>query len=256
MVRLDLNADVGEGVGQYSLGSDPEILQYVTSANIACGFHAGDPVIMRRTVLAAKERGVRIGAHPAYPDLQGFGRREMTLSPEEVRDAVLYQIGALQAFARACGMRLQHVKPHGALYNVASKDRAVAKAIAGAVAEADSTLILVGLAGSALLEAGRAVGLKVAGEAFADRAYTEEGTLLSRQLPGAVITDAREAALRAVQIAQGKVRTISGREITIRAETLCIHGDTPGAPEMARRIREGLEAAGVHIVPLEEILGS
>lgn len=255
MIRLDLNADVGEGFSQRSLGSDPEILQYVTSANIACGFHAGDPTVMRRTILVAKERGVRIGAHPGYPDLQGFGRREMSLAPEEVRDAVLYQIGALQALAKACGMRLQHVKPHGALYNVASKDSAVAKAIAVAVAEADSSLILVGLAGSALLAAGRAMGLKVAGEAFVDRAYTDEGTLLSRRLPGAVITDEVEAAARAVQIAQGKIRTVSGREITVKAETLCIHGDTPGAPAMARRIREGLEAAGVHIFPLEEVLG-
>ena len=255
MVRLDLNADVGESFGQYHLGSDPEILEYVTSANIACGLHAGDPVIMRRTILATKERGVRIGAHPGYPDLQGFGRREMSLTPEEVRDVVLYQIGALQAFAKACGMRLQHVKPHGALYNVASKDQAVAKAIAVAVVEADPTLILVGLAGSALLEAGRAMGLKVAGEAFADRAYTDEGVLLSRRLPGAVITDVGEAVARAVQIAQGKIRTVSGREITVKAETLCIHGDTPGAPEMARQIRKGLKAAGVHISPLEEVLG-
>lgn len=255
MIRLDLNADVGEGFSQHSLGSDPEILQYVTSANIACGFHAGDPTVMRRTILVAKERGVRIGAHPGYPDLQGFGRREMSLAPEEVRDAVLYQIGALQALAKACGMRLQHVKPHGALYNVASKDSAVAKAIAVAVAEADASLILVGLAGSALLAAGRAMGLKVAGEAFVDRAYTDEGTLLSRRLPGAVITDEVEAAARAVQIATGKIRTVSGREITVKAETLCIHGDTPGAPAMARRIREGLEAAGVHIFPLEEVLG-
>lgn len=255
MIRLDLNADVGEGFGQYRLGSDPEILQYVTSANIACGLHAGDPAVMRRTILAAKERKVRIGAHPGYPDLQGFGRREMGLTPEEVRDVVLYQIGALQAFARACGVRLQHVKAHGALYNAAARDRAVAQAVAEAVAEADADLILVGLAGSALLEAGRAMGLTVAGEAFADRAYTEEGALLSRRLPGAVITDPGEAAARAVQIARGKVRTVSGREIAIRAETLCIHGDTPSVPEMARRIREGLTVAGIRISPLEEVLG-
>lgn len=253
-MRIDLNCDMGEAFGIYRLGDDAELMKSITSANVACGFHAGDPVIMRRTVLLAKAHGVRVGAHPSFPDLQGFGRRVMELSPAEIKDGVLYQIGALSAFAKAAGMGLQHVKPHGALYNVAARDPQVARAIAEAVVEAGDDLILVGLYGSELIEAGRRVGLRVAREAFLDRAYNEDGTLVSRKLPGSVIHDAEEIVSRVLQMVKGRIVAITGKEITLRPDTICLHGDTPGAARLAKLIRKRLEEAGMKPTPMGEFL--
>jgi UPF0271 protein len=247
-MQIDLNCDMGEGFGRWSLGDDEALLGVVTSANVACGLHAGDPQTMRATLRLARERGVAVGAHPAYPDLQGFGRRAMALSPAEVRDCVLYQLGALAAFARAEGVPLRHVKPHGALYNVAARDPATAEAIAQAVAEFDRALVLVGLAGSLLVDAGRALGLAVAEEAFADRAYEPDGSLRDRRLPGALLPSHEAAVAQALSIARhGAARAYSGETVRLRADTLCIHGDTPGAPAFARAVRAALEAAGVAV---------
>ncbi|MBI3989533.1 MAG: LamB/YcsF family protein [candidate division NC10 bacterium] len=251
---IDLNCDMGEAFGIYRLGDDAELMRYITSANVACGFHAGDPVIMRRTVLLAKQYEVRVGAHPSFPDLQGFGRRVIELSPSETKDCVLYQVGALLAFAKAAGVQLQHVKPHGALYNVAARDPEVARAVAEAVAEAGDHLVLVGLYGSELIEAGKKVGLRVAQEAFADRAYNEDGTLVSRRLPGSVIHDAEEVAGRVLQLVAGRTVAITGKEILLRPDTICLHGDTPGAGGLAKLIRARLEEAGIKPTPMGEFL--
>ena len=246
-MRVDLNADAGESFGAWALGDDAALLESVTSVNVACGFHAGDPSIIRRTIRLAARAGVRVGAHPGYPDLQGFGRRTMALGPGEVEDIVLYQVSAVLGMARAEGVRLAHVKPHGALYNQAARDPALAAAIARAVVSLESGLMLVALAGSALLQAGVDAGLPVAAEAFADRAYFADGTLAPRHLGGAVIRDVDVVAARAVTIVrEGRVRTLDGEaDVSVRADTLCIHGDTPGAATLARVIRTALEAAGV-----------
>jgi UPF0271 protein len=250
-MSIDLNCDMGESFGRYSLGTDIEIMPYITSANIACGLHASDPLVMDRTVRLAKDRGVGIGAHPGFPDLQGFGRRTMYLSQDEAESFILYQVSALAGFAQAAGTRLVHVKPHGAMYNLAAKDRDLAGAIARGVARFDSTLILVGLANSVLVDAGQEAGLPVAREAFADRAYEDDGSLRPRQLPGAVLQDASQAAEQAVRIARdGRVIAHSGREIPVQAETLCIHGDTPTALTIAGAIRQALADAGVEVAPL------
>ena len=250
-MRIDLNCDMGEGYGRWSLGDDEALLALVTSANVACGVHAGDPQTLRRSLRLARERGVAVGAHPSYPDLQGFGRRVMALSPDEVRDCVLYQLGALSGFARAEGVALRHVKPHGALYNVAARDAAIAEAIAHAVREFDPSLVLVGLAGSLLIDAGRALGLPVAEEAFADRAYEPDGSLRDRRLPGAVLASHEAAVAQALAIVRdGAVRAFSGELVPLRADTLCIHGDTPGAAAFAQAVRAGLEACGVQISAL------
>ena len=249
-LRVDLNCDVGESFGRYTLGDDEGVLQHVTSANIACGFHAGDPIIMRRTVRLALRLGVAIGAHPGFPDLGGFGRRELHAAPDEVEAMVLYQVAALAGIAAAEGGRLQHVKPHGALYNMAARDRALADAVARGVAAAAAELVLVGLSGSRLLDAGRAAGLAVASEAFADRAYDGRGALLARRLPGAVIGDADTAARRVLQmIREGAVTAVSGERVALRADTVCIHGDTPGAASLAATVRAGLLAANVLVAP-------
>ncbi len=243
---IDLNSDMGESFGAYTLGHDAALLDSVSSANVACGFHGGDPRVMAATVALAREKGVAVGAHPSYPDLVGFGRREMAISPQEAYADLLYQLGALYAFCRAAGIPLQHVKPHGAIYNRAAVDEPLADALARAVAAFDRELILVGLPNSATERAARAAGIPYAREAFADRAYNPDGTLASRKLPGAVISDPQEVARRAVtMVTQGRVRTIEGGEIALEAETLCIHGDTPGAPELARSVRAALEQAGV-----------
>ena len=224
---------------------------WVTSANIACGYHAGDPIVMDRTVRLAIENGVGIGAHPAFPDLQGFGRRGMQLTPEEAEAFVLYQIGALAAFAKAAGAELVHVKSHGALYNLAARDRPLAEAIARAVARFSRQLILVGLANSLLVEAGVEAGLPVAREAFADRAYEADGSLRSRRLPGAVLEDPAQAAEQVVRIVrEGLVVAYTGEEVLVRAETICLHGDTPTAIEIAKTIRGRLEAAGIEVAPM------
>jgi UPF0271 protein len=250
MTTIDLNCDMGESFGAWTMGQDADVLAHVTSANIACGFHAGDPLTMRRTVAAAVTRGVAIGAHPSLPDLAGFGRREMRVSTDETYAMTLYQIGALAAVAHAAGARLHHVKPHGALYNMAAKDRALADAIASAVRDFDGALILVGLAGSELPRAGEAAGLCVAHEAFADRRYEADGSLMARSKCGAVIDDTDTAVAQAIAIAsRGEAQTPNGT-LRVRADTICVHGDRPDAAIFARRLREGLEAAGLSIAPL------
>jgi UPF0271 protein len=246
---IDLNADLGEGFGAWSMGADAELLACVSSANVACGFHAGDPVVIDRTVALAVEKGVALGAHPGHWDLRGFGRRAIAAEPDEVERDVLYQTGALAAFARSHGARLVHVKPHGALYNQAASDPALARAIARGVARFDRGLALVGLAGSAAMrEAAKAEGLRFAAEAFADRAYEGDGRLASRRLPGALIDDPGRAALQALRIARdGVVVARDGSELALAADTLCLHGDTPGAAASARAVREALERAGVRV---------
>ncbi len=253
-MRIDLNSDVGEGFGVYSLGHDGELMRYITSINLACGFHAGDPRLIRKTITLAKELNVKVGAHPGFPDLIGFGRREMHLEPEEIRDLLVYQIGAIMAFSQAVGIKIQHVKPHGALYNMAARDLELARAVAAACAEVDRNLILVGLHGSALVKAGRELSLKVAQEAFLDRAYKDDGSLVPRNIPGSVITDPEEIIRRAVSIAQGQVTTITGKTMRISAETICLHSDTPGVTALAKLVRDGLEAAGARLTPMEEVL--
>ena len=253
-MHIDLNSDMGESYGAYTIGADDEVLRWVTSANVACGWHGGDPSVMRRTIQRAKELGVGVGAHPSYPDLLGFGRRVMQITRQEARDYVLYQIGALRAFTEALGVRLQHVKPHGAIYNVAVKDRELSLGIAEGVADAGGNLVLVGLPGSELLKAGQEVGLRVAREAFGDRAYNEDGTLVSRKIAGSLLTDPDAVAERVLGFTQGKVKAITGKEIRIEADTICLHGDTPGAGNIARRVRERLEAAGIALKPLADFV--
>lgn len=251
MRRIDLNCDLGESYGAWSMGDDAAVLAVVSSANIACGFHAGDPDTMRRTVQLAAARGVAIGAHPSLPDLQGFGRREMAISADEAQALVLYQTGALSAFAQSEGVRLHHVKPHGALYNMAARDRALADAIAAAIAAFDRSLILVGLAGSASLAAGRAAGLTVAAEAFCDRRYRADGSLTPRRETGAVIHDIDEAVAQGLSIAlHGTATDADGNPVAIAADTLCIHGDKADAAAFARRLRTALEHAGVSVAAL------
>ncbi len=252
-MRLDLNADVGESFGAYKLGQDALLMPVITSANIACGFHAGDPGIMRETVALARRHGVAVGVHPGLPDLVGFGRREMRATDREVEDLVVYQIGALAAVAAAQGVRLQHVKPHGALYNMAVRDSALANAIARATAAVDPTLILFGLPGSQLIAAGQRAGLRTAREGFADRAYQPDGTLAPRHVPGAVIEDAEIVVQRAVSMArEHTVTAIDGSRIALEVETVCMHGDTPGAALLASRVRAALTEAGVTILPAGE----
>ena len=249
MRRIDLNADVGESFGAYTLGHDDAVMRHITSANVACGFHAGDPSVMRDTVRLAVAAGVGIGAHPGFPDLNGFGRRNMEMSERQIEDLVAYQIGALAGVAAAEEARLHHVKPHGALYNMAAKDRRLADAIAGAVVGIDATLVLFGMAGSALLEAAESVGLRTASEVFADRAYQADGALVPRGQPGAVIDDPKLMVEQAVRLAQdGTVMAQTGEILELRSDTLCLHGDTPGAAELAARLRSRLEAAGVGVL--------
>lgn len=251
MPLADLNADMGESFGVYRLGDDEALLRHVTSANVACGFHGGEPVVMARTVRLARSLGVAVGAHPGYPDLAGFGRRVIPMSPEELRAALIYQIGALGAICHAEGTTLQHVKPHGALYNAAAADPDVARAIAEAVRAADPSLVLVALARSPLAEAGRSAMLRVAAEAYCDRAYLPDGTLVPRGGPGAVITDPHEAAARAVRIVlDGAVEAVDGSTLRIRADTLCVHGDTPNAPAIAAAVASALSEQHVTLAPM------
>ena len=248
---MDLNSDLGESFGPWPMGQDAELMTSITSANVACGFHAGDPGAMRSTVTMAKVHGVAVGAHPGFPDLVGFGRREMKATPQEVEDFVVYQVAALAGVAAAQGVRLQHVKAHGALYTMACRDRALADAIARAVASLDRALILFGLPNSELLRAGEAAGLRVAAEAFADRAYENDGSLAARSKPGSVIHDTDLVVARAVRMAKtGDVVSLDGSVITLNAQTICLHGDTPGASMLAARVRKGLEAAGITVAAL------
>lgn len=248
MAEIDFNSDLGEGFGLYRMGDDEAVLRQITSANIACGFHAGDPRIMRRTVAAAVENGVAIGAHPSFPDLQGFGRRKMMLSPDEAYECVLYQIGALSAFVAAQGTALQHVKPHGALYNQAAADPVLAKAICEAVRDFNPNLYLYGLANSALTDAAEAAGLAVKHEVFGDRTYQPDGSLTPRALPNAMITQADQAVAQVLcMLRNGYVLATDGTKVPVRADTLCIHGDQPGAAAFARAIREALVGEGVSV---------
>jgi 5-oxoprolinase (ATP-hydrolysing) subunit A len=248
-MRVDLNADVGESFGAWSLGQDPALMRFITSANVACGFHAGDPGVMRATVALAREHGVAVGAHPGFPDLAGFGRRELQVSPRDVEDFVVYQVGALAGIAAAQGVRLQHVKPHGALFNMAVRDAALADAIARAVATLDKAMILFGLPGSELVSAGRRAGLRTACEVFADRAYQPDGTLVSRQESGAVIHDADAVEQRVIGMVRDQaVAAIDGSRVAVSVDTICVHGDTPDAAALAGRIRRALEHAGVEVV--------
>lgn len=248
MLRVDLNCDMGEGFGVYSAGSDRELMKYITSANIACGFHAGDAATIRRTVKLALEHEVAIGAHPGLPDLAGFGRRVMGITPEEAYDMIVYQLGAVQAFAKSEGGSVAHVKPHGALYNMAARDRALADAIAEAIYLVEPSLLLFGLAGSELIHAGAAIGLRTINEVFADRFYESDGSLTPRGAEGAVIANSARAAEQAItMIRGGEVRTRQKSGIILKADTVCVHGDTPGALEHVRQLRAALEAEGIAV---------
>jgi UPF0271 protein len=247
-VRIDLNCDMGESFGAWTMGQDEAVLPFVTSANVACGFHAGDPQVMLATVRDAARHGVKVGAHVSLPDLQGFGRREMKVTPDEAHAFTLYQLGALDGVARDCGVKLAHVKPHGALYNMAARDAALASAIAAAVTAFDRALVLFGLAGGALVAAGRAAGLRVAEEAFADRSYEPDGQLTPRGIPGAVLSDPAAAATQAVALAtRGELIARGGSVVRVRADTICVHGDRHDAAAFARALREALAAAGLRV---------
>jgi 5-oxoprolinase (ATP-hydrolysing) subunit A len=253
---IDLNCDMGESYGRWTLGADAEIMPFISSASIACGFHGGDPHVMRATVALAVAHGVAIGAHPSLPDLIGFGRRVMAVTPQELKDYICYQMGALREFARAAGVGLQHVKTHGILYDMMEKDEALARAAAEAVRESggDDTL-MVTLAAGRTERCCREMRLRFAAEGFADRAYNADGTLVSRRLPGALIEEPSAAAAQAVRMAtEGKVRTIDGADIGLQVQTICCHGDTPGAPAIVRAVREALEHAGCRVRPMREFV--
>ncbi|KAB3532759.1 LamB/YcsF family protein [Alkaliphilus pronyensis] len=248
MLSVDLNCDMGEGFGNYSIGNDRDIINYVSSVNIACGFHAGDPVIMDKTVKLALEKGVAIGAHPAFPDLLGFGRRNMIVSSDEAKAYVIYQVGALKAFVEANGGELNHVKPHGALYNMAASDYKLARAIAEAIYDIDSSLSLIGLANSKLIEAAAEVGIKGLNEVFADRAHSCDGTLVSRSIAGSVIHDVNQCYNRVLgMVKEGKIKSMYGKDIVVKADTICIHGDNEMALEFAKNINIKLKEEGISI---------
>jgi 5-oxoprolinase (ATP-hydrolysing) subunit A len=250
VTSVDLNADIGESFGRYTLPGEDELLSLITSANVACGFHAADPLVMQRTVSAAAGRGVTIGAHPSYPDRVGFGRREMAASPAEIAADVTYQVGALDGFCRAAGTRVRYVKLHGALYHRAARDRDVAKAVAFALRQLDSDLVILGPEGSALLQAATETGLDVAREAFMDRAYQPDGQLVPRGTPGAVLDDVATIAERALRMVQDKnVVAIDGTRCMVRADSLCVHGDGAKAVEIVQAVRQRFEAGGISLAP-------
>lgn len=248
---IDINCDMGESFGAYILGRDAEILEYISSANIACGWHAGDPMVMERTVRMAKEKGVAVGAHPGYPDMVGFGRRRMDLTPKEIENYLLYQMGALDAFARAHGWPLQHLKAHGALSNLGFVDLEVAKTMARAAARFSREIIFVALAGSVMVQAAKEVGVRFVEEVYADRVYNPDGTLQSRKIAGSVIQDQEKAAGQALTMVQeGYVIAHDGTHVRVKPETLCIHGDTPHALPILQRIREELRKASIAVKPM------
>jgi UPF0271 protein len=253
---IDLNCDMGESYGRWVLGADADIMPFISSASIACGFHGGDPHVMRKTVALALENGVAIGAHPSLPDLMGFGRRAMAVTAQELKDYVCYQTGALREFVRAAGAPLQHMKTHGILYDMMEKDEALARAAGEAVRESGGReLIVVTLAAGKAERCCRELGLRVAAEGFADRAYNADGTLVSRRREGALIADPDRAAAQAVRMAtEGKVRSIDGIDVGLRVHTICCHGDTPGAPQIVRAVRAALEAAGCRVRPMRELV--
>lgn len=256
MFKVDLNADLGESFGAYTLGMDGEVLRHITSANVACGFHAGDAVVMQKTVKAAKASGTAVGAHPGFPDLAGFGRRNMAVTPLEAKAYVQYQIGALAAFAKAEGIPLQHVKPHGALYNMSAVNMELAVAIAEGIKAVDSDLIFMGLSGSCHIEAARKVGIRAAGEVFADRGYRADGTLVPRSMPGAMITDENEAVARVLRmVTEGVVEAVDGTVVPVQADSVCLHGDNPHAVAFAEKLRAALSLNGVEVADLRTVLG-
>lgn len=251
MYRVDLNSDLGESFGAYKIGCDGQVIENVTSVNIACGWHAGDPIVLNNTITLAKENGVAIGAHPGYPDLMGFGRRNMNVSLDEVYAYVLYQLGAFSAFAQKNAMDIQHVKPHGAMYNMASKDIKLATAICRAVRDFDPQIIVLAAFESKIIEAAGEEGLAYASEVFADRAYQADGSLVPRSQPGAMVTDEEIAIQRVVRmVREGRVQAITGEDIKVRADSICVHGDGPKAVAFTARIRTALAAEGLQIVNL------
>ncbi|OOM07293.1 LamB/YcsF family protein [Clostridium saccharobutylicum] len=257
MHEVDLNCDLGESFGNYKLGLDEEVIPYISSANLACGFHASDPLTMSHTVELAKKAGVCVGAHPGLPDLVGFGRRNMNISQKEAKAMVQYQIGALDSFCKAQGIKMQHVKPHGALYNMAAKDIKLATAICEGIYEVNKELILLALSGSEMVNAANNVGLKVAREAFADRAYEEDGTLVARTKEGSMITDEDESIKRVIRmIKENKVKTITGIDIPIKVDSICVHGDGIKALEFVRKIKAGLEEQDIKITPLYKLISN
>ncbi len=255
MYKVDLNSDLGESYGSWKMGDDPAVLTFVSSANVACGFHAGSPLVMKATIAAAKAAGVAVGAHPAYPDLVGFGRRNLACSPDEIYADVLVQVGALKAFCEAAGVTLQHVKPHGAMYNSAAKKIEEAKAIAQAVKDAGKGIILMGLAGSKFDEAAAELGVPYAAEAFADRGYMNDGSLVPRKMEGAFVRDTEVAAKRVIRmVKEGVVEAIDGTIVQLKPQSICLHGDSPTAVQMAQTLRARLIEAEIDIVPLSEIV--
>ncbi len=255
MYKVDLNSDLGESFGSFKVGCDEEVTRYVSSVNIACGYHGGDPIVMGKTLDLVKQNGIAAGAHPSYPDLMGFGRRNMDCTPAEINAYVTYQLGALYAFAKQRGLSLQHVKPHGNLYNTIAVDEVRAMAVAEAIADFDPSIILLGLAGSKTLEAGRKCGLKVASEVFADRAYNEDGTLVSRKLPGSMVHDPEVAIARTIKmVREGVVVTLSGKTIPIMADSVCVHGDNPSAVEFVKNMRAAFAAEGIEVLPIAKVI--
>ena len=255
MFAIDLNSDLGESFGAYTLGMDSKLMDYITSANVACGWHAGDPMVMQKTIAAAKEKGVAIGAHPGYPDLMGFGRREMKITPEEAYSYVLYQLGALDAFVRVHGLTLQHIKPHGALYNQACKDEKLATAICKAAQDFCGELIVLAPHNSAFRKAAEAIGQPFAAEFFADRAYMQDGSLMPRSQPGAVIHDAEEACRRVLQmVREGTVTCADGTILPMQCASVCVHGDNEAALASVNLIRTRLEEAGIQLRPMKELI--
>lgn len=255
MYKIDLNSDLGESFGRYTLGADDRIIPLISSANVACGFHASDPVVMTNTVKRMKAAGGQIGAHPGLPDLMGFGRRNMTLSFEEAKAYTLYQVGALAGICKAHDLKLQHVKPHGAFYNMAAKDYELSRAICEAVAEFDKDIIIMGLSGSKTVQAAKDCGLKAAQEVFADRGYEEDGSLVNRKKEGAFILDEEEAIARVVRmVKEGKVKAVTGKDISIQADSVCVHGDGEKALLFVEKIRSDLKNEGIEICALQEII--
>ena len=251
--EIDFNCDMGESFGMYKMGFDEEVIKHISSANIACGFHAGDPMWMRKTVDLAEQHGVGVGAHPSYPDLNGFGRRNMNASPEEVRNDVVYQAGALKAFTS--NRNLQHVKPHGAMYNQAVDDADLGKSICEAVLEVDSNIILLALAGSTWIDVAKGMGMRVAREVFADRAVNSDGTLVPRSKEGSVIHDTNEVVERSLRmVTEGKILSVEGDIVEVEADSICLHGDTPGAVDMAKTLKREFLAAGVEVKQLRDIV--
>ena len=255
MYQIDLNCDLGESFGNYKIGMDEEVIPLISSANEACGYHASDPIVMQKTIAMTKKFGTAVGAHPGFPDLMGFGRRNLSVSPAEAKAYTLYQLGALDAFCRTQGVKLQHVKPHGALYNMAAKDYELARGICEAIYEFDKDLIVLALSGGQLIRAGQDIGLRTALEFFSDRAYEEDGTLVNRRKEGAVITDENEALARVVRmIKENKLTAITGKDISIKADSVCVHGDGVKALEFVKKIREKLTDEQIAIKPLAEIV--